>query len=389
MSKKLKIVIFDGTFKTTTFINRLCEGLGVNQEVYIMGFNEQVHTKIKNVNYIGLGSNNSKLIFLKRSLQFRKLNMLNQLKLFLNLALGKKKQIQQENIQMAINSIQPDIIHFQWISVLNWLENLVLPEQTKTILSQRGFHINIRPFINDENMKYLKYIYPKINGFHSVSEAIKEKSNRIYSSKSKIDQVVYSGFEFHNFPTKTNNQFSSTLKIISIGRNHWIKDYKTAILAIHQLMSQGVSCVYTIVGVDKDEELLFLVNDLGLQDNVKFINKVSQEEVYVYMLESDLCLLPSVEEGIANVCIEAMFCRLPVLSTNCGGMSELIEDGETGFLVPTRSSDLIAEKIEGILKLSNENIHEIIEKAREKVIQQHSIVKMVSDMENLYQNVIQ
>ena len=88
----------------------------------------------------------------------------------------------------------------------------------------------------------------------------------------------------------------------------------------------------------KDEELLFLVSELGLQKRSTFSPRVTQEEVYNQMLEADLFILPSVEEGIANVCIEAMFCKLLVLSTNCGGMSELIEDGITGFLVPTKST---------------------------------------------------
>ena len=60
--------------------------------------------------------------------------------------------------------------------------------------------------------------------------------------------------------------------------------------------------------------------------------------------------MPSIEEGIANVCIEAMFCKLLVVSTNCGGMSELITNGETGYLVPTRNPEAIAKSIKAIVK---------------------------------------
>ena len=68
-------------------------------------------------------------------------------------------------------------------------------------------------------------------------------------------------------------------------------------------------------------------------------------------------------------------------------MSELIEDGITGFLVPTRTPDLMAQKIESIMQLSNDKISEITMFAREKVKQQHNSLKMITDMELLYKKV--
>ena len=66
--KKIKIIIFDGTFKTTTFINRLALGLSESHDVYIIGFNENLTHKLQNVSYVSLGSNNSKFRFLKTSI---------------------------------------------------------------------------------------------------------------------------------------------------------------------------------------------------------------------------------------------------------------------------------------------------------------------------------
>ena len=150
------------------------------------------------------------------------------------------------------------------------------------------------------------------------------------------------------------------------------------------LKSREIAFHYSIIGVKEEEELLFLVADLGLLEDVSFIPTLSQDEVYKKMIDSDLLLLPSIEEGIANVCIEAMFCKLLVLSTNCGGMEELIEDGKTGFLVPTRSPIDIAIKIGKILSLSGDEISLITDAARLKVEKQHNEVKMIADMESLY-----
>ena len=383
----MKIIIFDGTFKTTTFINRLAEGLAAKHHIYILGFNEAVHNKLKNVTYIGLGSNSSKILFVKRSVQLRGWNLVKQFQLLISLLIGKKKIIINQNIQLAIDKIQPDILHFQWVSVLSYLNKLKLPEQTKTIFSQRGYHINVRPFVDIENKKFLQSVFPKIDGFHSVSNAIKEVSNQIYNDASKIDEVVYSGFEYNDMPVKESNVFSESIQIISVGRNHWKKDYRTAINAMAILKKKNIKFQFTIIGVKKDEELLFLVSALKLQNHISFVYNLPQKEVYEKMIQSDLFLLPSVEEGIANVCIEAMFCKLPVLTTNCGGMEELVEDKVTGFIVPIRSPEKIALKIEDIVNLDVNHLRDIVKEAREKVIKQHGTSKMILDMENLYKKV--
>ena len=384
----MKIVIFDGSFKTTTFINRLIEGLANEHEVFVLGFNENTKIKIAGVHYIGLGSNTSIIKFIIRSLQLRGFNIVLQCKFFLQLFNKEKNAIRSENIQMAINTIQPEIIHFQWVSVLSYLKNLKLPKHTKTILSQRGYHINVRPFINQDNKVFLNEVFSKLDGFHSVSNAIQKKSNEIYTSPLKIDRVVYSGFDEDLFRFKNTWNTNKKLQILSIGRNHWIKDYRTAINAMAILKKRDIQFHYTIIGIEEDEELFFMVSDLGLVENVSFISPLSQDKVYDKMIVSDLLLLPSIEEGIANVCIEAMFCKLPVISTNCGGMEELIIHKETGFIIPIRNEHAMANELIEFYRLSKSRIETIVQNARVKVENQHSIDKMVNGIEELYYSVI-
>ena len=384
----MKIVIFDGSFKTTTFINRLIEGLANEHEVFVLGFNENTKIKIAGVHYIGLGSNTSIIKFIIRSLQLRGFNIVLQCKFFLQLFNKEKNAIRSENIQMAINTIQPEIIHFQWVSVLYYLKNLKLPKHTKTILSQRGYHINVRPFINQDNKVFLNEVFSKLDGFHSVSNAIQKKSNEIYTSPLKIDRVVYSGFDEDLFRFKNTWNTNKKLQILSIGRNHWIKDYRTAINAMAILKKRDIQFHYTIIGIEEDEELFFMVSDLGLVENVSFISPLSQDKVYDKMIASDLLLLPSIEEGIANVCIEAMFCKLPVISTNCGGMEELIIHKETGFIIPIRNEHAMANELIEFYRLSKSRIETIVQNARVKVENQHSIDKMVNGIEELYYSVI-
>jgi colanic acid/amylovoran biosynthesis glycosyltransferase len=89
----MKIIIFDGSFKTTTFINRLIEGLADEHEVLVLGFNENTKTKIAGVHYIGLGSNTSIITFIIRSIQLRGFNIVMQCKLFLQLFFTEERML--------------------------------------------------------------------------------------------------------------------------------------------------------------------------------------------------------------------------------------------------------------------------------------------------------
>jgi colanic acid/amylovoran biosynthesis glycosyltransferase len=384
----MKIVIFEGTFKTTVFINRLLVSLSKHNQVFVFGFNENQQKKLENIKYIGLGSNNSKLNFVLRSIQLRKMNLIKQLILFFNLLLKRKESIVKLNIQLAIDRIQPDIVHFQWTSMLKHLSDLTLPSKTKTIFSQRGYQINILPFLNNDHLYFLKKIFKKIDGFHSVSNDMKFTSKLIFNTSNKIDHVIYSGINRLNIFPKTNNNFDNEIKIISVGRNNWKKGYRTAINAMINLKSKNIRFHYTIIGVSANEELLYLIKEFNLSKNITFLSNVSQSKVYQIMYESDLFLLSSLSEGIANVCIEAMFCKLPVISTNCSGMPELITDYKTGFLVPTRDYLAISNKIEEILKIDSEIIKQIVNRAYEKVIFQHNEQNMSKNMINLYKKVL-
>ena len=71
--------------------------------------------------------------------------------------------------------------------------------------------------------------------------------------------------------------------------------------------------------------------------------------------DSDCLILPSVEEGISNVVLEAMAIGLPVISSDCGGMKEIINYGRNGFYFPVRDS-IALEKL--LFKVMNLGIKE-------------------------------
>ena len=127
---------------------------------------------------------------------------------------------------------------------------------------------------------------------------------------------------------------------------------------------------------------------MDLQDCVTLIGRIPQEEVFDYIRSSSVLLMPSLEEGIPNIVVEAMALGVPVISTECGGVSELITHGKEGWLAPTRDSLAISSALQRFLQLPLEDIDVIRKAARKKVEAQHNENQMVGGMEALYFDVI-
>ncbi|MCH2156744.1 MAG: glycosyltransferase family 4 protein [Opitutales bacterium] len=83
--------------------------------------------------------------------------------------------------------------------------------------------------------------------------------------------------------------------------------------------------------------------------NFTYHGMLSRDKVLSIMHGSDLLLLPSIVEGRALVQLEALAMGLPVLATRNAGASDVIKEGETGFIVPTGSPDSIVEVIQKLL----------------------------------------
>ena len=388
----MKVVIFDGSFKTTTFINRLIQGL-VNQgvEVSVLGFNVENPQPIAGVHYQSLGSNQSKLKFIKTSLAlaFQSGSLSKVLSACYLILKGNRKKLQKQNLDIALQQIKPDVVHVQWPSLLPWFKAYKKNRDFKLLLSQRGSQNTIKPFVVASQKKIIQDYYPYLDGLHSVSKNISNKYQAFTPILQIPNQVIYSGLVIPEWNlNQLKIQQGTSLQLISVGRAHWVKDYPTAILACKILKDNYIDFHYTIVGALSDEETLFLVHELELSEHISLIGKLPQQEVFDKVQQADLMLLPSIEEGIANVAVEAMALGTPVISTDCGGMKELITHGVEGWIVPVRDPKAIANQILNFKKFNDEELKRIQLAARNKVEQQHSEKQMLKVMIKLYNKVV-
>ncbi|MEZ4944364.1 MAG: glycosyltransferase family 4 protein [Cyclobacteriaceae bacterium] len=289
----------------------------------------------------------------------------------------KKVRIKMLFRLIKILRFAPDVIHIQWPIHANYLTKFIQSKVIKFIISLRGSQINVKPYTDVSVNKLYQQIFPFCY-FHSVSENLKIKSLAWHANKEKV-KVIYSPVShlFLDAFVQNKQKRSSSLRILSIGRFHWVKGYNYAIEAIKILKAKNVECNYTIVADNEvPAELLYQIKDAGLTNTVSIRGGVLHDKIPLLLRDYDVFLLPSVEEGIANVVIEAMAQGLPVISTNCGGINELIANGQNGWLVPVRDPHAMAQAIEEFSWLPVATVDEIRNEA-------HLAVKKKFSTENI------
>lgn len=165
--------------------------------------------------------------------------------------------------------------------------------------------------------------------------------------------VHHSGIECSKLPyVERNSPKQGEIRVITVARLVEKKGLQYAILAIAHVIASGRPVHYTIVGDGPLRgEFEHLIEKLGLTAHVTFTGWKSHEETLRLVHVAHILIGPSVtaadgdEEGIPNSVKEAMAMGLPVIATRHGGIPELVEDGESGYLVPERDVEGLAERI--------------------------------------------
>ena len=100
---------------------------------------------------------------------------------------------------------------------------------------------------------------------------------------------------------------------------------------------------------DYFQEIQRQMRSLELETIIKFTGDVSHQQVPAILSKMDICVLPSLSEGLSNTLLESMNAEIPVVATAIGGNIEVVENGKTGLLVPPGDADALAEAMIKIL----------------------------------------
>jgi glycosyltransferase involved in cell wall biosynthesis len=111
------------------------------------------------------------------------------------------------------------------------------------------------------------------------------------------------------------------------------------------------------------------VNNMGLNSNITFYGFVNNPLSYIKA--ADVFILPSIIEGLPAVILEAMYCEIPVIAYNVGGISEIVVNGQTGWLIEKNDESGFKNTLDKVLG-NHENISLRIEMAKNMVTENYS-----------------
>lgn len=388
----MKILIIEGSQKPPTFVCNLIEGLlsrglsvsllGKDGSKRYTSNSKSFKNLITNFRYL----NSVRIMGSLAGLFFSANSEWRQARKDVSMIRDWRLRIKTWRTYTLIFLYNPHVIHFQWAAHLEFYEPIIKAQRIPVILSLRGRHVNVSPYVNTSLGNLYKDLFPYISGFHAVSYAMARLVEGFGAAPPKT-KVIYSYVPslFINAYKREPTSHGANIKILSIGRYNWQKGYSDALLAMRILKERNITCSYSIISPGEvPTELLYITKQLELGDRVKFIAGVAHDKIPSFMHEHSVLLLPSIQEGIANVVLEAMGVGLPVISTNCGGMAEVIEDKVNGWLIPVRSPEEMAESLEKFTKLSLTEINQVKENAHQTILARFREEKSMSEFVQLY-----
>lgn len=174
--------------------------------------------------------------------------------------------------------------------------------------------------------------------------------------------------------------------ITTIGRLVERKGIKFLVKAVSEIKDNNVKLIIIGEGPQKVEIQNF-ISQHKLSDRVMILGRVSEKEKKEILSLSDIFVLPSLHEGFGLVILEAMEYGLPVITTNHGGQTEIIEDQTNGFLIPVGNWTELKEKI--LLLRQNKNLwHQIYYNNKSKV-KSFSVKDEADKYINIYKRILQ
>jgi colanic acid/amylovoran biosynthesis glycosyltransferase len=198
------------------------------------------------------------------------------------------------------------------------------------------------------------------------------------------------------FPSsKLTGNDNLQIRLLSVGRLVEKKGFEYAIMAAARVIQQFPHIQYEIAGDGPlKSSLKRIIAELGIAKNVRLVGWRDREEILHLLRTAHIFIAPSVttedgdQEGIPMVLHEAMASRLPVVSTRHTGIPELVYDGETGFLVPERDPEAIADKVSYLLK-NPDRRHKMGERGRAQIEQYHDFDRQTDRLIEIYRSLLE
>lgn len=228
------------------------------------------------------------------------------------------------------------------------------------------------------------------DGVTAVSQNLKDDTYKFFEIEKDI-LVIPNFIDLTRFSLKPKDHFKKAIapsgEKIMVHTSNFRKVKRTEdVVKIFAKVIKKIPSKLLMVGDGPERSMCEqLCRDLGVTDDVRFLGK--QDAIEEILSVSDLFLMPSQSESFGLAALEAMACKVPVISSNAGGLPELNVDGVTGFLKAPGDVDGMAEKAIFILE-NEERLANFKENALARA-KEFELSTILPKYENFYLEVIE
>ena len=291
-------------------------------------------------------------------------------------------------------SYKSDLIHAQWVFsgmvavVLKWLFKIPV------VLTIHGVEVYVK-----RGNSFTKWVIEHVdhvifNSYYTQKRALemcKPKSYSVVPTSINIEKFyrVEKNFSFH----KRKGLSIETPLLFAVGRFIERKGFDYLIRSMPLVLKhQHAHLIIAGTGPLWDS-LRELIEALKLRESITLLGFIDDEDLVAYYAECEIFVHPAIidkfgdTEGLGMVLIEAMACETPVIGSAVGGITDIIDDGKNGLLVPEKDCATLAEKI--VYLLNDRTLRRNMGKlGREKVEKVFSWQANVQKTIELYERVL-
>ena len=305
--------------------------------------------------------------------------------------------------ELALASRMVDVVRFEKLDLLH--VHYAIPHASaafmaKQILLTYGIYIPVVTTLHgtditlvgrDRTFKpVVTFSINKSDGVTAVSQNLRDNTYEFFEIENDI-RVIPNFIDLNRFSLKPKDHFKKAIapagEKIVVHTSNFRKVKRTDdVIKIFASLVKKIPSKLLMVGDGVERSYCEqLCRDLDVCDDVRFLGK--QDAIEEILSVSDLFLLPSQSESFGLAALEAMACKVPVISSNAGGLPELNVDGVTGFLKDIGDVQGMAEKSiyiledEGRLQQFKDNA---LARAKE-----FDLAKILPEYENYYIEVIE
>ncbi len=241
-----------------------------------------------------------------------------------------------------IATFQPDLLHIHYITGFGvWG---LWAKKQPTLVSVWG--ADIVDFPNTWlRRSYIKRVLGKATHITATSQFLKDTVIKLLPTGAEKISVIPFGVTIP--PEIVSPPQPKPIKLCSIKAHRPKYGIEVLLHAFAEALQTTPDITLTIAGEgDNTPQLKALAQKLGIQDKVTFPGFIPHDNIYAFLREHHIMVMPSIcEEAFGVAAVEAAACGRPVIATHVGGVPEVVKHDTTGLLVPPHDSHLLADAI--------------------------------------------